>query len=166
MALIYFFNKKRRDVQEVSVFDVANYFLAKVELTSGSVMTHLRLQKLCYYAQAWHLAFDHVPMFSERFEAWAHGPVSPDLWDKYKGFGMSPISSSDDFTLDVFTNSQIETLEEVWNAYGQFDAKYLEELTHQENPWILARGDCRDGDKCNNLISNDSMRDYYQSLLS
>jgi uncharacterized phage-associated protein len=50
-----------------SVFDVANWFLAKEK------MTHKKLQKLCYYAQAWHLANHGQPMMPNRFEAWIHG---------------------------------------------------------------------------------------------
>ena len=58
-----------------SVFDVANWFLSK-----GSV-THKKLQKLCYYSQAWHCAlYDGTPLFAERIEAWVHGPVIPELY--------------------------------------------------------------------------------------
>src|SRR5690606_28223588 len=70
----------------VTIFDVVNYFLRKVDKTSGSSMTPLKLQKLVYYAQAWHLAFYGTKLFNEEFQAWVHGPVNYELWQKYSGF--------------------------------------------------------------------------------
>ena len=42
----------------ITIFNVADYFLNRVETEQGSSITHLKLQKLCYYAQAWYLAFE------------------------------------------------------------------------------------------------------------
>lgn len=63
-----------------SVLDVAAYVLE-----SQGPMTHMKLQKLCYYSQAWHLAWDGVPLFPERIEAWANGPVVPVLYEALRG---------------------------------------------------------------------------------
>ena len=38
-------------------------------------MTAKKLEKLVYYAQAWHLARHQRPLFPETIEAWAQGPV-------------------------------------------------------------------------------------------
>lgn len=53
-----------------NVFDVAKYILEKL----GTLST-MKLQKLCYYCQAWSLVWDDTPLFDEKFEAWANGPV-------------------------------------------------------------------------------------------
>lgn len=164
MVMIYSLKKERRR-KKVSVFDVAKYFLSRVEVDAGSLMTHLKLQKLCYYAQAWHLVFSGQAMFDEHFEAWAHGPVCPDLWKEYKDFSYHPIPAPEDFDVNVFTQSQLETLNEVWDTYGQFDAKYLERLTHSEEPWLRARGSCPPGAACNNIITNESMKEYYSRFI-
>lgn len=63
-----------------SVLDVAAYILE-----SQGPMTHMKLQKLCYYSQAWHLAWDGVPLFPERIEAWANGPMIPVLYEALRG---------------------------------------------------------------------------------
>lgn len=63
-----------------SVFDVAVAILEK----SGP-MTAMKLQKLVYYCQAWHLVWEDKPMFPERIEAWASGPIVPDLYAAHKG---------------------------------------------------------------------------------
>lgn len=166
MAKIYIFKCKgeRAMGKRASVFDVAKYFLSRAELEEGYLITHLKLQKLCYYAQAWHAVFENKPMFKEGFQAWAHGPACPELYNEYKDKGWYPIEAPEDVENSIFKEQEIETLESVWEAYGKFDAKYLEELTHQEDPWIIARGSCLPGDKCTNSISIESMKEYYAKL--
>ncbi len=63
-----------------SVLDVAAYILQ-----SQGPMTHMKLQKLCYYSQAWHLAWDGAPLFPEKIEAWANGPIIPVLYEALRG---------------------------------------------------------------------------------
>lgn len=76
----------------LDVYIVAKYFLSK------SRMTHKKLQKLCYYAQAWHCAFyKNKPLFENRIEAWVHGPVSPELYYRYYNYGWNEIPQVLDF---------------------------------------------------------------------
>lgn len=148
---------------KVNIFDVANYFLARVESDSGSLMTPLRLQKLVYYAQAWSLAILGEKLFEEGFRAWVHGPVNYELWQKYNGLRpIKPVRAS----MKKFSDDQMDLLDEVWDVYGQFDAKYLEELTHQELPWIEARKGYSPGERCSVVISTETMKKYYSSLLA
>jgi uncharacterized phage-associated protein len=63
-----------------SVDDVAVYILRK-----QGKMTAMKLQKLVYYAQAWNLVWDEAILFPERIEAWANGPVAPDLYRQHRG---------------------------------------------------------------------------------
>lgn len=165
MAKVYHFTSKGEG-EMVNIFDVAHYFLSRVELDSGSIITHLKLQKLCYYAQAWHLVFDDHPMFNEKFQAWAHGPACPELWDKYKEFKWMPLAPPEEGEFDgkAFSQSDVETLEAVWETYGCYDGKYLEDLTHQEDPWIIARGNCPPGEYCTNIITWESMKEYYTKV--
>lgn len=163
MVKVYPF-KTKEAAEMASVFDVANYFLSRVEVDSGSIITHLKLQKLCYYAQAWHLVFENKPMFREQFQAWAHGPVCPDLFTEYKEYGWQPIPPLDIFDSSVICPEEQETLEAVWEAYGQFDGKYLEELTHSEAPWIIARSGYLPGEACNVEITLESMKEFYTKL--
>ncbi len=148
-----------------SIFDVANYFLYRSNESEECTITPLKLQKLCYYAQAWSLAWDDKSLFPEKFEAWAHGPANSILYGKYKNYRWSEIRKLDNFDIAIFTKQQQETLNAVWEAYGIYDGSYLERLTHQEKPWIDARGDCKDGDYCDNEIPLNSMKEYFKSLL-
>lgn len=68
------------------MFDVAEYILA-----SHGEMTAMKLHKLCYYAQAWHLAWDGAALFEEESQAWANGPVVPALFEAHRGvFRVGP----------------------------------------------------------------------------
>ena len=40
----------------------------------------------------------------------------------------------------------------------------LRELSHSEDPWKNARGDLPEDAKCRNVISKDSMGEYYGGL--
>jgi len=150
--------------EDITVHDVADYFLSKLNASEGSSITPLKLQKLVYYAQAWSLVWDGKPLFKEHMEAWAHGPVNPDLYFKYKEYGWKSIAPVDNVKLDIFTKEQLETMDAVWDGYGDYDGKYLEKLTHQEDPWIEARDNCSPGEYCNNPISIETMKDFYTKM--
>lgn len=164
------FSKKWGDIMPkdrkgtISVKDVANYFLSKIDVQTGSVMTHLKLQKLCYYAQAWSLVFEGTPLFKENFQAWAHGPVCPSLWREFKDYSYHEIPPVVNFNQGIFNADQLDTLDAVWDAYGQFDGRYLEELTHQEAPWIKARNGLGRGFHCTKVIDQEDMKQYYSQL--
>ena len=145
------------DKAKYSVFEIAQWFLAQ------DSMTHKKLQKLCYYAQAWYCAlYDGSPLFNENFEAWVHGPVCRELYSKYSNYGWSSIPQVKNND-EKFTRKEFDILHAVYGLYSKYDGDQLEEITHQEKPWR----DCRKGLKpyqpSNNLISIQSMRDYYLS---
>lgn len=147
-----------------TIFDVANYFLYRANENDENSITPLKLQKLCYYAQAWNLVWEDKPIFDEEFQAWPHGPANSALYSAYKKYRWTPIKKIKKFDQSVFDAKEIETLDEVWEAYGIFDGAYLEKLTHQETPWVSARDGVKDGAHCNNVISQESMLDYYSKL--
>lgn len=74
----------------LTCYNVADFFIHLANET-GSYISNLKLQKLVYYAQAWHLAIYATPLFEEDFEAWVHSPVIPALYREYKSFGWQPI---------------------------------------------------------------------------
>jgi uncharacterized phage-associated protein len=56
-------------------------------------MTPLKIQKLVYFLHGWHLAVRADPAIGESFEAWPYGPVLSSLYQQFKGFGRSPITT-------------------------------------------------------------------------
>lgn len=149
----------------MNIYDVADYFVSKVDVDAGEVITHLKLQKLCYYAQAWHLAIHDRRLFNGHFEAWAHGPVNPGLFQVYRRYGFNPIPFPESFDINKYSEEKKQFLDDIWKVYGIYDAKYLEMLTHQEKPWKEARGDLPPGAYCDRPISEKTMAEFYRSYL-
>ena len=145
----------------MNVRDVAAYILSKTQ-----PLPAMKLQKLVYYCQAWSLVWDDRPMFPERIEAWANGPVCTSLYsahhrqyevhleDMQKAGGRP----------DRLDEAAKETVDSVVEFYGKQSSQWLSDLTHREDPWVIARGDTPAGESSNAVISHASMADYYSSL--
>ena len=145
----------------LSAIKTAEWFL------SQSSMEHKKLQKLCYYAQAWHCALEGVPLFTEVIEAWVHGPVIPELYRKYKVWGWQSIPQVRDFNESKIPAGTLEVLRAVYDTYGGLTGMQLEALTHSEGPWQKARGDLYPDYPmavCNNPIEIEDMRSYYLNM--
>lgn len=140
----------------VDVFDVAKWFLSKES------MTHKKLQKLCYYAQAWHYTLLGEPLFADEVQAWIHGPVIPTLYKKYHDHGWRDIPQNTE--VPVFPKKTEELLERVYCTYGEFTGNDLEGMTHSEMPWIKARNGLQYWEQSTNPIVLEDMRAFYLGL--
>lgn len=141
-----------------NVFDVAKYILEK-----RGTMSTMKLQKLCYYCQAWSLVWDDKPLFNEDFQAWANGPVCPILFSKTQG-RYSVNADDENGGEENLTDEQIDTIGKVLEYYGGHDAQWLSQLTHMEAPWNEARKGIPSGVGCSNIITKESMAMYYGGL--
>lgn len=138
--------------------DVAAYILEK-----AGPMTAMKLQKLVYYSQAWHLVWEESPLFSERIEAWANGPVCPALYRDHRGrfqLADGDIEPSD----NPLDEAETSTIDNVLAFYGSMSAHQLSELTHREAPWRDARKGMAEFDRGNAEITDAAMAEYYDSL--
>ncbi|MCG7980284.1 MAG: DUF4065 domain-containing protein [Candidatus Thiodiazotropha endolucinida] len=142
--------------------DVANWFLSEIDRDAGDSITHLKLQKLAYYAQAWSLALREEPLFEEDFRAWAHGPVATSIYTNFKDYGWLALPAPDD--APVFEEETEELLSEILKVYGQYSAKVLEDMTHNEDPWINARGDLPPEARSSAVIPKEEIATYYREL--
>jgi uncharacterized phage-associated protein len=129
----------------------------------GIEITNLKLQKLLYYAQAWHLAFTGEPLFREEIEAWVHGPVVPSMFQKFRGYRWNTIDAPVDPVNDANVVGHINA---VLDAYGKFSATRLEYLTHNERPWLEARRGAPNDEPLRNVISRETMQRYYSGIAS
>jgi len=143
-----------------TIFDTAKYFLE----TLGQ-MTTMKLQKLCYYAQAWTLAWNETELFPEDFEAWTEGPVCQKLFQTHKGDYVINKDSLPEGDTKAFSETQLKNLERVRKQYGNKDAKTLSDQTHSEDPWKSARIGLSENERGNIVITKDSMRLYYGNFL-
>lgn len=144
--------------------DVADWFLLK-----GN-MSNKKIQKLCYYAEAWSLVLLNQDIARRSdFEAWVHGPVSKVLYDEFKEFGWRELTIINpdvvkDRLASLFTNEQLDVLESVWDTYGEYGADQLEALTHTEKPWLEQRKGLGKFQSSTRKISKKTMKTYYQSI--
>lgn len=146
----------------ITAMQVAAYFLSKVDDEFGEGITNLKMQKLVYYAQAYHLAIFGIPLFGEEIQAWQHGPVVPDLYHKFKSFDSGPIDTNDYLSdIDQTLPEEVtEFLNEVYEQFAQFSAWRLADMTHAEGPWKEAIAN-RD-----HVISHESMRNFYKAFVT
>jgi uncharacterized phage-associated protein len=152
--------------------DVAYYLihLAAAE-EEPQYLTHLQLQKLLYYVQGWSLAMRGEPMFPERIEAWAHGPVVPDLYPGFAIHGSLPIVPDVATTADEPGSSpealrpgECDLIRSVWEVYRSYSASHLWRMTHSERPWVDARSGAAPADRCENEITQDVMKSFFSQL--
>lgn len=149
------------------VFTVADYFIAKNNKDKIGPLTNKKLQKLLYYAQAWNLVINKKKLFEDRIEAWVHGPAIPRVYAKYKNYGMQPIETKIDESVfsKELSKKEIEVLEAIWKVYGKYDADYLEQLTHSEDPWFKTRNNKASFESSNEVIPTVLMKTYYANQL-
>jgi uncharacterized phage-associated protein len=138
-----------------SALQIAPFFLAKIDEDAGDAICNLKLQKLLYYAQGLHLALKDKPLFTEQIEAWTHGPVVPEVYQNYKGFGSGSIPAPSE--LPAIDDATKSLLDEVYDVYGQFSGWKLRNMTHEEPPWKnTPRGA---------VITHSALRDYFTTQL-
>lgn len=155
--------------RQVTIDATCDYIIAQLENTATSADV-LKIQKLLYYCQAWHLAFYNAPLFRGRFEAWVHGPVNRKIYDRFRDRSMYGVVTdadigSDIATLNSFPGDDAFHVKGVLEAYGHLSGTQLEQLTHNEVPWQSARGDLSPNQRCNTELDEGLMASYYRGQL-
>lgn len=140
---------------------LADYLLAEMR-ERGENLTPLKLQKMMFYADAWHLALFDQEITGEKFKAWVHGPVLISQYHRFKEFRWMPIIS--DVTRPEVGVGLKDHLDDIVEIFGSETAVALERMTHQEFPWLEARGDLPDDEPCDNYISKETTTQYYRKL--
>jgi|SRR5690625_1431026 len=139
---------------------IANWFMAWAGDVEEADISNLKIQKLLYYAQGEHYAETGQPLFSDDFQAWAHGPVVPSVYRDLKKWQGSPIDVDeelpDDFDWSDYRDVEEELLK-VWNTFGIYSAWTLRNMTHTEAPWR----DAFSSDNRNVVISKDAIKSFF-----
>lgn len=135
---------------------VANCILDLAERQSISI-SQLKLQKLLYFCQGWHLVDYGQPIILDDFEAWAYGPVVRSVRDQFRSFGRRPITGrclffnlragiyeERDYSFDQKSRSFFDF---ILASYGHLSPIALSEMTHDEGmAWHKTRS--------NTLVAN------------
>ncbi|MGL4420005.1 MAG: Panacea domain-containing protein [Gemmataceae bacterium] len=134
--------------------DVVHYLaLLAQDDPEAEVLSPLRLQKLLYFCQGWHLAWFDTPLFSDEIQAWQHGPVVRNVWGQ-------PIPSSINERDLMLTAEQKSAIQQVWNHYRQFSAWGLREISHGQAPWKNHYVPDLAG-RCSQVIPHHALRKFF-----
>lgn len=158
-----------KSLQKIDSIVLSNYILKHY-----GPMSHLKLQKLLFYCDAYCLAYFNAELVTDLFEAWVHGPVSRKVYDSLKDKSVlySDLAFSETDGIDVdaefgkLTQDQQDLLTAVLKDLSAWTGGELEAATHREFPWIEARGGYSEADKCCVPISKETTRKFYKSEMN
>ncbi|MBB1341443.1 SocA family protein [Pseudoalteromonas sp. SR45-6] len=145
----------------ISANQVADFFLAFAK-EHGDYISQLKLQKMVYYADAWFLVNNGKALINEDFEAWVHGPVVRSLYHRFKEYRSNPIL--EDVNFPELDGTHTEHLIDIYDVFGKFSGYQLEQMTHDEQPWIEARGSCAPDEACENIIDKETTLKFYTKV--
>lgn len=138
---------------------IAQLLLSKAAEGNQELMSNLKLQKMLYYEQGFHLAAFDTPLFDENIEAWMFGPVVPEVYEKYAKYDAKGIEPPPQ--IDIKLNEEETTLfNNVFYVYNQYSAVKLVEMTPSGPPWnsvTPGKG---------NIISQESMKKFFLTRLA
>ena len=139
-----------------SVFDVAKYIILKLGPT-----THTKLQKLCYYCQAWSLVWDKRPIFKEKIYACWNGPTIKELYEAHREeFKIAKINGHS----KRLSKNERETIDAVLDFYGSLTAQQLMGLLRSEYPYKDLNQDDLEMMTERDEIKLDKMQEFYSSM--
>ncbi len=152
-----------------SVWNVADLIIVKM-IEAGVYLNVLKLHKLLYYVQAWYLALYQKRCFDSAFQAWVHGPVNRPVYDRYKASKhmYSAVTLSDvasDFDPASIDKKVSRHIAAILRQYGNLEDDQLEQMTHDEAPWQEARAGYDPKERCEEIITDRSMKQYYGDRL-
>ena len=124
----------------------------------GQGITTMRLEKLAYYCQAWHLASTQHPLFSAEIQAFRDGPVVHELFAQHKGRRVVDQWNGNAAALSEAAGS---TVRAVVAALADFEGDDLSALTHTEQPWLDARGGLAPEAQGNRAIEHASIQRFF-----
>lgn len=137
--------------------------IAECILNECGNLSTMKLQKLVYYSQAAHLVYEGKPLFSDRIEAWANGPVVPELFKKHRHKFIVTKGFLGDSTIDELDVAAARSICRVLDVLGNKTGAELSELTHSERPWSDARVGYAPAERCDVAIAPESIRSYYSA---
>lgn len=146
---------------KLSTIDIANYLLVLVDRKSGDAITHLKLQKLLYFAQGISLALRGIRLFEKPLKAWEHGPVSSSVYSCYKVFEKNAIPPPPEMDFDIYDKDTKYLLYKVYKEYGEHSASYLRNISHDHKSWKNAFYNSED----KTINYSDITKDFVQNSL-
>lgn len=134
--------------------------LAEVLVAREPGLTSMKLQKLMYYIQAWHLAITDKPLFDEDFLGFADGPVVYDVWKARQDYSTRRHTGL--ATMPELSHDASVIVDLVLAEYGGRSGDELSALTHTEAPWLESREGLREGQQGRRPVTKASMARFFR----
>lgn len=133
-------------------------------LNSKYEITNMSLQKLLYYIEAFCQILLNERIFENRCEAWAYGPVYPEIYDKYKSFeGRRIIVDKADLSAEI-DNKYRDVIDYVISNFAIYNGVTLKDLSHAELPWRKAHEGYGQKERCEEEITHESITEYFMMV--
>ena len=147
---------KNIEISDLSI--IINWFIFQ------QPMTHKKLQKMLYFSYGIYLTENNKNinniknfLFENKFEAWVHGPVDPEVYQIYKNSGINLISIENYEEGNKLSKKVLKVLKKTMEIYSKYSADELEEITHNQIPWQNARKDLAPWEASNNPILDEDI---------
>ncbi len=136
----------------------------KYILSQCDDITNLALQKSLYFVQGFYAAFHDAFLFEEDCEAWVHGPVYREIYQRYAQYGFDAIGGEFGYDDYGFTSDEKVLIDSVIKCFCCYSGKTLERFTHVETPWLQTRGDLLPDVPSNRVIDKDLIGAYFTAV--
>lgn len=165
------FKEAMKAVDELEgLFKVSDKMLVNIAYIFEQMqeVTPLALQKILYYAQGIYMALSGTVLFPEDCYAWQHGPVYEKVYFLFRDFQYNPIDDNR-FALLAgrakdLQDKEKEAVDLVIKSFGKYSGKVLEMITHNEKPWMDARGGYGMNEPSHIVIAKEGMKAYFEEI--
>jgi len=148
------------EIRESKIDQIANYIITHL----GEV-TPLALEKLLSFCNGVNYAVNGKQLIFEESQAWAHGPVYPRIYNKYKKYGYKPIDngiySNHGWLVSKLTEEEIRVIDMVIRTFGLYSPKTLEMISHSQKPWKDKRVRYKENEAGQEVIDEKSIEEFY-----
>ncbi len=111
-----------------SALDIAKYVINKCTIEKHPI-SNLQLQKILYFLQRKYIVDNGRVLFIDEIQAWQFGPVVPEVYYQYCGFGSMAIKMNYDIDINDDDSGEINDIIEEKRCKNPWD---LVEETHSE----------------------------------
>lgn len=139
-----------------NAIDIAKKIICKTDVEHGDTISNLKLQKLLYFAQGFHLAAFGEALFCQDMIAWTYGPVVPEVYDVYKKYHKRAINTAGVTDSVVLAPQEAALFDKVYLEYSRYSAVALMQMTHSAGPWL--------NHKVGEVMPKSEIRDYFMTL--
>lgn len=135
-------------------------------------MTHKSLQKLLYFSYGIYMVQNNPDkenitniLFENKFEAWVHGPVDPEIYEIYKYNGINLMSKEEPIVVN-FSEEVLKALNTTIDIYGSYDADQLEDISHHQTPWIKAREGLKSSEPSDHRLDDKEIFETFYEIIN